>query len=65
MTPTPIVIHELPSGFLHARGGGPCEWAQWPRGEELRDEHFCAQASERFRVALIDHLRATTEGDTR
>jgi len=62
MTDPTITIHELPSGYLHARGGGPCEWAQWPRWVELRDEHFFPQASDRFRAALTDHLRATTEG---
>lgn len=48
-----IKISELPSGYLHARGRGPCEWAQWPRWERVCDASFFDQASTKFRDALI------------
>ena len=52
MSAYPITIRRLSTGWWHARGQGPCEWAQWPVGAPLRDEHFFAQASERFRREL-------------
>jgi hypothetical protein len=46
-----IQIKLLPSGYYHARGEGPCNWAQWPAYESLRAEHFFPQASAGFRRA--------------
>ncbi len=47
-----VGIRLLSTGYFHARGVGPCEWAQWPVGEELADEHFFPEASGAFRREL-------------
>ena len=47
-----ITIKLLPTGVYHARGIGPCNWAQWPRLESLRDEHFFTEACQSFRREL-------------
>jgi hypothetical protein len=52
-----ITITALPSGYWHARGTSPCEWAQWPFGEPLTDAHFFAQAGEKFRRELQKEIR--------
>lgn len=52
-----IVVTSLPSKYWHARGDGPCNWAQWPMGEALRDEHFFPEAGKRFRVELREFLK--------
>ena len=58
-----IHIQTLPTGYYRAQGHGPCEWAQWPAGEPLREEHFFPEASRSFREALRDRVDAgRTEG---
>lgn len=47
-----IKIVELSTGFMRAQGDGPCEWAQWPKQDHVRDEHFFPESSELFRRAL-------------
>jgi hypothetical protein len=47
-----IEVKLLPTGYYRAQGQGPCEWAQWPKGEPLRDEHFFPEASAKFREGL-------------
>ena len=47
-----IEIKELSSGYLRAQGQGPCEWAQWPKGESLTAAAFFPEASPRFRTDL-------------
>ena len=51
-----ITIKRLSTSYFRAQGNGPCEWAQWPCGEPLSDEHFFVQASDRFRAALFKML---------
>jgi len=53
-----VEIRRLSSGYWHARGHGPCNWAQWPVGVPLTDEHFFPEASRAFRAAL--ERRSTT-----
>lgn len=53
-----IAIKELPSGYLHARGKGPCEWAQWPKDRTVEEGDFFPEASEQFRAALRRQLEA-------
>jgi hypothetical protein len=55
-----IEIKRLDSGYLHARGNGPCEWAQWPEGREPTERDFFPEASESFRRALAVELLART-----
>lgn len=51
-----IEIKELESGYLFARGNGPCEYAQWPKGYFPKHEDFFPQASEKFRLELLQIL---------
>ena len=54
----PIIVEELPSGYLRAQGRGPCEWAQWPGWEpEPRESDFFPEASIAFRCALRAQIR--------
>lgn len=55
-----ITITKLCTGYWHARGVGPTEWAQWPVGEPLTDDAFFVQASAAFRRALRDALKEVT-----
>jgi len=54
-----ITITQLPSGYWHIRGRGPCNWAQpphWPCSEEVLRAHAFPQASEEFFAdALAEH----------
>jgi len=50
-----ITIHMLPSGYWHARGDGPCNWAQWPKWEQLTERHFFPEAGSDFKQALYSH----------
>ena len=45
-----IEIKKLDSGYWHARGIGPCNWAQWIG--PLTDDAFFPEASDEFRRAL-------------
>jgi hypothetical protein len=47
-----IEVKMLDTGYYRAQGNGPCEWAQWPVGEDLAEEHFFPEASRSFRSAL-------------
>lgn len=47
-----ITIYRLSSGYYHARGRGPCEWAQWPDDRLPEDGEFFPKASEDFRRTL-------------
>jgi len=51
-----IHIKKLDTGYYHARGDGPCNWAQWPVGEPLSDEHFFPEAGEEFRQQLMSEF---------
>jgi len=44
-----ITIRLLDSGYWHARGIGPCSWAQWPVNSA---PEFFPGAGDRFRRAL-------------
>ena len=59
-----ISVRQLPSGWWHIRGVGPCNWAQppsWPcSDEELRQSAFC-QAGESFIRAAVRARDATLE----
>jgi hypothetical protein len=55
-----ISIKRLTTGYWHARGNGPCEWAQWPVGERLTDDAFFPEASVGFRRALRRRIRTGT-----
>ena len=52
-----IEIKEMGTGYYRAQGYGPCEWAQWPVGETLREEHFFPEASVAFREMLRAEVR--------
>jgi hypothetical protein len=63
-----ISVTQLPTGFYHVRGDGPCEWAQppsWPCSEETLRQHAFPEASDQFiRTALavaISLAKATSE----
>ena len=51
-TTMPIRVKRLSTGYWHARGNGPCEWAQWSVTGALTEDAFFAQASDRFRKVL-------------
>lgn len=61
-TTAPIVIRELTTGYWHARGNGPCNWAQWPTGTVLTDDAFFPEAGLVFRAALTAHARTALSG---
>jgi hypothetical protein len=46
-----VKVRQLPSGYYHVRGSGPCNWAQppaWPCDERTLREHAFPEASEKF-----------------
>jgi hypothetical protein len=46
-----ITVEQLPSGYYHVRGVGPCNWAQpphWPCDEDTLRAHAFHEASEEF-----------------
>ena len=45
-----VALRRLSTGVWHARGQGPCNWAQW--ADELEDGDFFPEASQEFRDAL-------------
>lgn len=51
-----ITVKQLPSGYYHIRGVGPCNWAQpefWPCAEyELRASAFPQASDDFIRAAL-------------
>jgi hypothetical protein len=51
----PVMLRRLSSGYWHARGRGPCEWAQ---GESLASMEPYVESSAAFRSALNDVLAA-------
>lgn len=59
-----VVLLLLETGYYHARGVGPCNWAQWPAGEPVRDEHFFPEASPGFRQALAAWMRSLPTPET-
>lgn len=58
-----IEITVLSSGYYHARGDGPCNWAQWPIHDRLEDHHFFPEAGQRFRRALMRSYYGTNWSD--
>jgi hypothetical protein len=50
-------VDESASLALLAQGEGPSNWAQWPIGEVLCDEHFFGQAGDKFRRELRKRLK--------
>jgi hypothetical protein len=54
-----MTIKQLPSGYWHIRGEGPCEWSQpphWPCDEQTLREHAFPEASERFFSACMSMM---------
>lgn len=47
-----ITITRLASGYMHAQGVGPCNWAQWDPTVGLRDGDFFPEAGDGFRCSL-------------
>ena len=55
-----VKCKQLPSGYWHIRGIGPCNWAQprvWPCSEEHLRSHAFPQASESFLQAVLEKAR--------
>lgn len=63
--PHPITVRQLPSGYYHVRGRGPCNWAQpptWPCDEQTLRAHAFGEASEEF---IRDAMAAAGKAPTR
>ena len=64
-----ITIKLTSTGYYHARGNGPCEFAQWPRNDWdfggdprlPKPEDFFPEASLNFRRDLLSKLEQTQE----
>ncbi len=62
-----VRVRQLPSGWWHIRGRGPCNWSQppiWPCSESVLREHAFPQASEKFfsdalKIALDSNKEVT------
>jgi len=51
-----LEIKQLPSGYWHIRGVGPCNWTQppiWPCSEALIRRFAFPEASEQFLRSVI------------
>lgn len=56
-----IHVRQLPSGYWHVRGHGPCNWAQpptWPCSEEELRAHAFPEAGDRFFADAMTAARA-------
>ena len=61
-----LTAHALPSGCIHIRGRGPCNWAQvpcWPCGDDTLAAGTFEEASMEFRVALHEARDAAMSTD--
>lgn len=57
-----LIIKHLESGYIHARGYGVCNWAQWPGDRPPTDDDFFPEAGEEFRAAVRKHFTPDDEG---
>lgn len=61
-----ITVKQLPSGYYHVRGNGPCNWAQpprWPCDEETLRAHTFPEAAEEFIQGALIVLEMEAEVD--
>lgn len=59
-----LTIKQLPSGYVHLRSLGPCNWAQpphWPCSEEVLREHAFGEACEDFIQACLQSAHRQKE----